>query len=109
MLAPIPAYLLIHSATLKNVTTDMYGDKTYIETPLIKVRFEATKSALYGSNGEDSADKYIMFFDLQNSSPSGTDFKVLDKITFDGEDFTIRTVNKLYDDTCLHHFELALV
>lgn len=50
-----------------------------------------------------------LFYDCKNSKPNGMSFAEDDVIIFNGENYQIKTVDPLYDERKLHHFELGLI
>jgi len=109
MARPIPRHLLIHSVTHRVGTPDMYGNTIWTDTTISRVRVEPVKNTglmVANSIGEMQQDKYLMFWDVRNSTPAT--FSKLDRIIFDGVEMTIRNIDNLYDENGLHHLEIAL-
>lgn len=73
------------------------------------VRLEKVRKNAFNSLGEAIEDKATLFFDCINSNPQ-VSFNKGDKITHEGQDFTIREIDilKATGDR-IHHFEIALV
>lgn len=108
-MAAIPKRLLIHSATHKILgSINAFGEQTVTETPLKHVRFEPARKTFLSNLGEAKSDKYLMFYDIQNSSPANHSFNKLDKIVFNGVELTIREIVEEYDARGLHHLEINL-
>lgn len=105
----IPRRVLIHTATHKALSEiDAFGAQTTVESTLKYVRFEPSRKTMLSSLGEAKDDKYLMFFDLKNSSPKDETFSKLDKIVYNGVELTIREIVQEYDDKGLHHLEIYL-
>jgi len=104
---PIPIKDLPHSAIYSTITSDEFGNKTSIDIPLTRVRFESTKKTMLSSLGEGKDDKFLMFFDIKNSRPLNQEFTKLDKITFNGVSLTMREIIPEYERV-LHHYEIML-
>jgi hypothetical protein len=52
----------------------------------------------------------LLFHDLKNSFPAAESYALGDAITFDGTDYTITTIDKLYNtNQQAHHLELGLI
>ena len=109
MYKPIPIKDLIHVAALKVVDdVDMYGNETYTNVDLTRVRFEPTRKTMLSNLGEGKDDKFLMFFDLKNSRPKNQEFTKLNKIVFHDVELTIREIAEEYDGDKLHHYEIYL-
>lgn len=106
---PIPLKLLIHSATLHEVTRDDYGAETdkLIDT-LYHVRFEPTDRITRDANGADVQLTAVMFYDAVSSHPVGLSPSVGNSILWDGRRYIVRGIKRLYDDYRLHHLEVEL-
>ena len=107
---PIPFRLLIHGATLKHPTgTDAFQKRTYAETALRRVRFEpATRISKTKDNTEKTFGT-VLYFDCARSLPRGTEFAPGDRVVFDGTEYEVGGVERLYDSSRLHHFEIGLM
>ena len=110
-ISPIPRSILPHSATLKKPgEPDARGKVTYTESTLNYIRFETARKNALTSLGEQRNDLGVLFFDVQNSLPSGTTFAVNDQVIFEGRTFTVREVTPEYTvHGNPHHYEVALV
>jgi plasmid replication initiation protein len=51
----------------------------------------------------------VIFFDITHSRPVGTTFTADQPIIFNGVEHRIVTVEDIYDDEQLHHWELGVV
>lgn len=108
----IPRFLLVHSATYEKWTgtTDRDGVKVFeTAVTLDDVRLEPAKKSILSVLGEFKNDKYLLFYDGRNSTPSGVVFNKGDKVTFSGSSMTVRDAEPLYaDDNEIHHWEVYL-
>ena len=50
-----------------------------------------------------------LFYDCRNSRPSDVSFKVDQVVDFNGQKYQIKTVETLYDNLKLHHYEIGMV
>ncbi len=50
-----------------------------------------------------------LFFDCANSSPASFEFKVGQILSYCGEEFSVASVELLFDENSPHHFEITLV
>lgn len=109
--SPVSLGLLIHSATLYPYTGTVNSVKTYgAAVNLTQVRFTSVKQDAMTSLGEMKNDKFKMTFDSANSAPSGTLFKVNDKIVYGTSTLAVRAVTTSYSsDLDPHHQEVSLV
>lgn len=109
---PIPKKLLIHSVTYgKESTSDRFGDDKEIvgKVLLRNVRLEPSSKVIRDKNNAELQLSAMMFYDCKNSRPSGMKFRTDDIIIFNGVNHRIETVEPLYDDKRIHHWELGLV
>lgn len=108
---PIPKSLLIHAVTLyKKGEEDRWGkgDPDY-GTKLTYVRMEPSGRIVRDKNNAEIQLAAVLFYDCKNSSPRDVKFCVDDIIVFNGVKHKIETVDPLYDDKRLHHYELGLI
>lgn len=106
---PIQASMLIHSATLQNITTDRYQNKVYeTVSELTRVRVEPSSKQLLAANGTQKQLTAMLLFDVRNSRPVNTAFEAGQFILFNGSEYRIEAVDKLYDQRKLHHYEVGL-
>ena len=95
----IPKKLLIHSVTYgKESTSDRFGDDKEIvgKVSLRNVRLDPSSKVIRDKNNAE----------LQLSAMK---FRTDDIIIFNGVNHRIETVEPLYDDKRIHHWELGLV
>jgi len=108
----IPKKLLIHSATLHNAGTQgIWTDTT--ETwlaSLNRVRFEPYNRIVKTVDNTDVQLAALMFVDTRNSEivPDGVSFAVGHVVVWNGIKYLVETVEPLYDDSALHHYEIGL-
>ena len=113
MIPPIPRAILNQAATLYPfVSTSTGGVKTYGTTVSLSniAMFPAKQNAMT-SLGEMKNDLYLMVFDVVNSLPAATSFKVKDKIVYGSQNLEVRKATPQPDLTTglTHHWELNLV
>lgn len=108
---PIPRRLLIHSGSLAPYTGTVNSVKTYGTVATLSfVRFEPVKQNAMTSLGDMKNDRFVMFFDCQNSLPAGTVPAINDKITFGAIILSVRKVTPCYGNTpAVHHYEVSCV
>lgn len=107
---PIPKHLLIHRATaIKRENADMWNnitDKTVAQ--LENVRLEPSSALTVTKDNRQVKLSAVLFFDCVNSKPAGFDFSDTDIIEALGGRYEIISVDKLYDEKKLHHYEVGL-
>lgn len=121
MLQPIPSRILKHTVTLQHCTgVDMWQAPTWDQTTLSRVCMQPSNETKKAKDNTEVVLRGVCFVDARRSSPAGIDLDALQKqsesngwpmtLLFDGNQYTILTVDTLYDDTgILHHTELGLV
>lgn len=106
----IPKNLLIHSAVLQSVTEDKWQSETTENiAELKKIRIDPSSKLVTSNDNRQITLSAVLFFDLRNSRPMNILFEHGQKILFGGNIYTIETIEKLYDDKKLHHYELGLI
>ena len=107
----IPKRLLIHNCIVQHITgTDRNGEETYTETKLDHVRIDTVKGYIQTNPGQTQSDRLVLFIDRLNSSPEGFVPKLLDKIIFNGDIYSIKSVSpKFARSTEPHHYEVELI
>ena len=73
------------------------------------MRLEPSTKVVRDKNNAEVQLAATLFYDCKNSSPRGVVFKTDDIIIFNGEMFKVQTIEPLYDEHKLHHYELGLV
>lgn len=92
-----------------NFEIDAYGKLSNYEiTDISNVLINKNDSVTKSINEIKSYD-YVLFYDLQNSCGMIQEFQLNDKIEFQNNLFTIKTINKVESLGELHHYELGLV
>lgn len=108
---PIPKKLLIHSVTLhKKASEDVWGKEILDDgVQLNYVRMEPSSKVVRNKNGAEIQLAATLFYDCHNSRPSETVFQEDDIIVFNGQKHKVQTVEPLYDEKKLHHYEMGLI
>ena len=108
---PIPKKLLIHTVIhARSTDVDRWGAVETAQLAELKfVRIEPSKQVVRDKNNAEIQLAATLFFDCKNSKPAGTEFKVDDLISFNGEKYQIKVIEPLYDEDRLHHYELGLI
>lgn len=108
---PISKKLLIHTVTLyKKINTDKWGsEKLDTGQTLSNIRIEPSKQIIRDKNNAEVQLAATLFYDCRNSRPSDVSFEVDQIIDFNGQKHQIKTVEPLYDNSKLHHYEIGTV
>lgn len=108
---PMPKHLMIHSAELKEVSTDDTWQDENMTTiaALTRIRIEPSTKLVTSKDNRQVALSAIMLYDCYNSRPKMQEFSHGQKIVWNGIEYTVETIEKLYDSRKLHHIELGLV
>ena len=106
MLAPIPRIMLKETINYsKRTGVDEYAKEVFDSSVEIEfVKIEPVKESSLRSLGEMKNDKLKLWYDYVNSVPNNIVFSEKDKITFNGVDYTVRSVS----DYINHHAEVML-
>lgn len=107
---PIPKHLLIHSArAIKQENADRWNNKTdKTVAQLENVRIEPSSTLTVTKDNRQIKLSAVLFFDCMHSKPADFDFSDTDIIEALGGRYEIISVDKLYDDKKLHHYEVSL-
>lgn len=107
---PTPVSLLIHSATLQTAAKDRYQENTVYTTVanLTRIRVEPSSKQLLGANGTQKQLTAMLIFDVRNSRPTNPAFTAGQYLLFNGSEYRVESVDTLYDQRKLHHFEVGL-
>lgn len=106
---PIPKNLLIHSAELFKVTEGAWQDKNETLVAVLKnVRVEPCCKMIATNDNRSLTLSAVLFYDIRNSLPHGTEISCGNYIAFDGQKYRVETVERLYDNKRLHHLEVGL-
>jgi hypothetical protein len=120
MMQSIPARILIHSGT----TTIYYdadkwgGTPDAVTAPIAGIRIEPYRRETHDRDQQEVTLTAMMYYDTHNSTctlpfvlPGDTynGGKVKQQtISAFGRVFVVKSVESIYDDTALHHFEVGL-
>jgi hypothetical protein len=110
----IPKHLLIHSVTHQYgpPVNDDWGNPTWPNTrTLTRVRVEPSGKIVLDRSTDANTEirlSALMFYDAVNSSPQGVAFAYGDKVTFDGQQYRVASIDRLYDGMAFHHLEIGL-
>lgn len=107
---PIPKKLLIHTVLLhKRKKVDKWGkEELDAGEELVNVRIEPSHQIIRDGNGAEIQLAVTLFFDCRNSRPKETEIHVDDIIDFNGQMHQVKSVEPLYDEKKLHHYEIGL-
>ena len=107
----IPKTFLIHTVMLhKQTEEDRWGNGSLdAGTELTFVRVEPSSKNVRDKNNAEIQLAATMFYDCKNSRPKDQTFAVDDIIVFNGMKHKIQTVEPLYDNKRLHHYEVGLI
>lgn len=121
MLRPIPGKILKHTVTLNICTgVDRYQEPTFDQQEITHCVMQPTNETRRTTSNTEVVLRGLMFADARRTFPVGYDFEGAKKtseaagypltLTFNGDEFTVETVETLYDDEgLLHHYELGLI
>lgn len=107
----IPRPLLMHSIIqyYGDIVQDDWGNDTHARSRAIsRVRVEPTTEYQRSMDNRERKVKALLFYDCRNSMPQGVAFEVGDTVTFEGDDYEIVEVKRLYDNRRLHHLEVGI-
>lgn len=108
----IPRWMRPHTVTYKQRTgTDAWQSPTYADPVTVQhVRMEPTSKIVLGKDNTQVQLASILFYDYQDSAPLSIVFAPLDVVTFRGCDYTVMSVDTLYDKAdAPHHYEVGLI
>lgn len=109
----IPVDMLPHSCIMRVMgQPDIFGDRQIIDEYLLeRVRIVPRNTVKTDTDGAVYKNKGKMYFDCINSIPSSAEFLedgCRDIILFEGREYAVTSVKKLYDEDKLHHLEIGL-
>lgn len=120
MMQSIPAQILIHSGTMTiYYAPDKWGGTpTATTAPISRVRIEPYRRETHDRDQQEVTLTAMLFFDCKNSACelpfvlpgdayNGGKVKQ-ETISALGRVFVVKTVEPIYDDQALHHFEVGL-
>ena len=108
----IPRWARPHTVTYKKRTgTDIHQKSTYADPVTIQyVRMEPTSKIVLSKDNTQVQLASVLFYDCQDSLPTGITFSALDVITFNGHDYTVIEPDPLYAlSSTPHHYEVGLI
>lgn len=102
---------MIHTVTLlEKETEDLWGKETPgAEIILERVRVEPSSRIVRDKNGAEIQLSATLFYDCINSRPQGVLFQEDDMVLFNGQRHRVQTVESLYDEKRIHHYEMGLI
>lgn len=108
---PIPKRLLIHTAELKTagINNTWQDEKITDMTKLKKIRIEPCSRFVTAKDNRQVSLSAVLFYDCKNSRPKNQIFSQGQKVIWNGTEHIIETIEPLYDDNKLHHYELGLI
>lgn len=110
MMRAIPKKLLIHDAVLKREKKNEWGSGALeTVTELSRIRIEPSSRITRDKNNVEYQLAAILFFDCKNSQPMNQKFREDGIIDFHGSLYRIISVEPLYDERKLHHYEMGMI
>lgn len=92
------------------MSEDCWGKETQdTGINLKRVRLEPSSKIVRDKNGAEIQLAAVLFYDCRNSSPSDIVFLEDDIILFNGMKHKVKTIEPLYDEMKLHHYEMGLI
>ena len=107
----IPKKLLIHNAKIyRTISKDRWGNGTTDDgVKLDKIRIEPSRKIVRDKNSAEIQLAAMLFYDCKNSIPRNFSFKEDEIVSFNGQKMRIVSVEPLYDQRKLHHYEVGVV
>jgi hypothetical protein len=110
-MANISKNMLCTTATAYKITsTDEDRNPVYSDgvtlTNIYTVFYTADSN---GSNGKTPASAATLYYDVENSSPLGYEFEKGQRVTINGENYTVNKIAPYYNVDGLQHVEVELV
>lgn len=110
---PIPKLLLIHSCTLETpLGEDGYGKVSYSDPVTLEhVRIDPSSSLSSDKQNRELRLSAVLIYDCRSSSGlnGNIEFQEEQRITFEGAQYTVNKISRLYDRLRLHHYEVELI
>lgn len=108
---PIPKKLLLHTAILKTISINNTWQEEMDESisVLEKIRIEPISKLVTAKDNRQVTLSAVLFYDCKNSRPKNQSFIQGQKVIWNGIEYVIETVEPLYDDNKLHHYEMGLL
>lgn len=108
-MACIPKSFLIHKAHLIDSQSDGWNDEKITKTLLENVRVDYSRVRKLSKESDSTQLIGTLFYDMYHSIPKNIEFKKGQQIEFNGVNYTINSIDYLWDKTKLHHIELGLI
>lgn len=107
----IPKKLLIHKADLyKETQEDRWGNsQETLAAKLTRIRLEPTSKVIRDKNNAEVQLSATLFYDCKYSRPQNIRLMRDDIIDVNGERFKVESIESLYDESKLHHYEVGLI
>ena len=107
----IPKELLIHTVTFHTVLEkNRWGTQSLDGgTDVERVRMEPSSKIVRDKNNAEVQLAAVLFYDCRNSRPRDVVFTEDNIVTFNNQKFRVASVEPLYDNRRLHHYEIGLV
>lgn len=110
MMRAIPKKLLIHDAVLKREKKNEWGSGALeTVTELSRIRIEPSSRITRDKNNVEYQLAATLFFDCKNSQPFNQKFREDDIVDFHGSLHRIISIELLYDEKKLHHYEMGMI
>ena len=74
-----------------------------------KIRIEPCSRLVTAKDNRQVSLSAVLFYDCKNSRPKNQIFSQGQKVIWNGTEHIIETIEPLYDDNKLHHYELGLI
>lgn len=106
---PIPKHLLIHTAALQQPgSKNAWGDSSSDKQELTFIRIDPCSKLISDKTQRQVQASVVLFFDCRNSRPKGTVFAEEQTVLWNDREYTVRSIEPLYDGRKLHHWEVTL-
>lgn len=108
---PLPKSMLVHTATLYDVTTDnQWQDETLSEgVKISKIRIEPISKLVTSKDNTQITLTAVLFYDCRVSNPKNVEFKHGQTIAFNSREYKVETIEPMTEKSRLHHFEVGLI
>lgn len=118
---PMPKKMLIHCAVLvTEYAPDLWGNASELNAvPLDRVRIEGSHRTVMTKDRQQITLSAVLFFDCTNSSSpipfllegETHDSKIVKNqfVEWNGKRYAVQSVEPLYDEKKIHHYEVGLV
>ena len=106
---PIPRRLLPHQAKYKKYLGNTgEGDEWGEEITLNYVKVDDSKKITLSQNGREIIGNAMLFYDFNNSDGLLEEPTINSLIIFNNKTYHIESVNSLYANSIVHHYEILL-